>query len=338
MCYFKTRQTCQKINPKNSSSNEVTLPDKNQSKPIEEQQNAEETSDSQGLAYDEASTHDTNEFGSQETPEQDKSVHSSSDLSFDHEMNERNQFPLVSISLQFQPLEDHSSSNGIQSEQSLEGELSPECFSEFRSHPESEITKQPERTLDQEFYNFSNIINTKPLFTSSSQLKKISKKIALTKSKTNPDMGQSCECPNVLICDDDNFQHLFYRNFFERIIGLDQIGESKNNLKMESFLSGEELLLKYQKLKACKCNKLSLVISDYSMGEKNMKGVETIRAVRDAGFQGAVFLRTSETRHDLIRDHSNFEELIRSGSITCYVEKALIMNLRVAIQNYTNKS
>jgi len=150
-------------------------------------------------------------------------------------------------------------------------------------------------------------------------------------------MGQSCECPNVLICDDDNFQHLFYRNFFERIISLDQIGESKNNLKMESFLSGEELLLKYQKLKACKCNKLSFVITDYSMGEKNMNGVETVLAVRDAGFEGAVVLRTSETRHDLIRDHSNFEELLRTGSITSYVEKALVMNLKVAIQNYTNK-
>jgi len=133
------------------------------------------------------------------------------------------------------------------------------------------------------------------------------------------------------------FSIYFIEIFFERIISLDQIGESKNNLKMESFLSGEELLLKYQKLKACKCNKLSFVITDYSMGEKNMNGVETVLAVRDAGFEGAVVLRTSETRHDLIRDHSNFEELLRTGSITSYVEKALVMNLKVAIQNYTNK-
>jgi len=338
MCSFKTRQTCQKINPKNSSSNEVTLPDKNQAKPIEEHQNAEETSDSKELDYDESSAHNTCEFGSQETSEQDNSVHSSTDLSFDHEMNERNQFPLASIALQFQRLEDHSSSNGIPSEQPIEGELSPECFSEFRSDPESEVAKQPERSSDQEAYNFSSIININPLYTTLSQLEKIPKKRVLTKSKTNPEIGHSCECPNVLICDDDRFQHLFYQNFFERIIGLDQIGESKNNLKMESFLSGEELLLKYQKLKACKCSKLSLVISDYSMGENKLNGVETVLAVRDAGFQGAVVLRTSETRHDLIKDHSNFEELIRTGSITSYVEKAFVMNLKTVIYNCIKKN
>jgi len=68
-----------------------------------------------------------------------------------------------------------------------------------------------------------------------------------------------------------------------------------------------------------------------------MNGIETALAVRDAGYLGAVVLRTSETRHDLIKDHPNFEELIKTGSINSYVEKAFIMNLKVVIHNFTKK-
>ena len=133
--------------------------------------------------------------------------------------------------------------------------------------------------------------------------------------------ASTCECPHILVADDDSFQGFFYETLLLRSINWEDILEGGESLQYELFPSGEELIQRWQRVKACGCGKTALIISDYSMQRNKMNGVETILALREKGYEGPVILRTSEDQDFLLRNHPEFLDLLNSGVISRYVKK-----------------
>jgi hypothetical protein len=231
-----------------------------------------------------------------------------------------------SVEINFQHLDDEylnkkeskgEKSTGSSSTDLSQDESMPECTSEFCFGSEFEAIRLQEKGIDQENHNFSNIMTHKSGFT--------------TPEVPKPEM--TCDCPNMLICDDDKFQHLFYKKFFERNVDYTGLGISVEDFKIQYFISGDELLSKYLELKSCKCSKLSVVITDYSMGVNVMSGVETAVALRKAGFNETLILRTSEIKQDLIQANPNFNELLSNGIINSYSLKCCFISLKEKVNS-----
>jgi hypothetical protein len=111
-----------------------------------------------------------------------------------------------------------------------------------------------------------------------------------------------------------------------------KIHKSKRDFKLSLHLSGEDLLTKYQELKACKCSNPVLVISDYSMGSKHMNGVSTAAKLRKAGYQGPLLLRSSETKENLTKEHSDFDKLLKEGILDNFLDKSDFAGLKEFVQ------
>jgi len=159
--------------------------------------------------------------------------------------------------------------------------------------------------------------------------------------KSLPDIlqsGSTCQCPHILVADDDPFQSFFYETLFLQSISWEEILESKESVKFEIFTSGEELIQKYQRMQACGCGKIALVISDYNMGYRRLSGVDTILALRKKGYTGPVVLRTSEDKDYLMSEHPNFEEMLENEVITNYVKKQSFKEAKEVITNLIKKS
>jgi len=145
--------------------------------------------------------------------------------------------------------------------------------------------------------------------------------------------GSSCNCPTVLVADDDNFQHMYYRVFFERTLNFEGLAINKETFKLHLSFSGEELIAKLAQIKECGCKSLKLIISDYYMGNANISGVTTCLKVREAGYTGTVLLRTSETQEHLKTQHENFVQLLERQVINQVVSKTEVNHGKEVIRN-----
>jgi len=145
--------------------------------------------------------------------------------------------------------------------------------------------------------------------------------------------GSSCSCPNVLVADDDSFQHMYYRVFFERTLNFEGLAINKETFKLHLSFSGEEMLTKLEQIKACGCKSLKLIISDYYMGNANINGIATCLKVRESGYTGSVLLRTSETQEHLKTQHENFVELLEEQVINQIVSKTEVNHGKEVIRN-----
>jgi len=145
--------------------------------------------------------------------------------------------------------------------------------------------------------------------------------------------ANNCSCPNVLVADDDSFQHMYYKIFFERTLNFDGLSINKETFKLHLSFSGEEMLAKLAQIKACGCKSLKLVISDYFMGNNNLNGVATCLKVRENGYTGPVLLRTSETQEHLNTQHENFSELLEEEVINQVLSKTEVNHGKEVIRN-----
>jgi len=154
-----------------------------------------------------------------------------------------------------------------------------------------------------------------------------------------PDLTNNsvCQCPHVLVSDDDPFQNFYYETLFKNSIKWQEILGTNENFRFELFPTGETLLARFDKIKSCKCGRTVLVITDYNMGLKKLNGVQTVSALRKAGFAGSIILRTSEEKEDLYKAHPNLSEMLMSETISCFVEKNNLKKAKDAIQNLVKK-
>jgi len=149
---------------------------------------------------------------------------------------------------------------------------------------------------------------------------------------------ETCSCPHILIADDDSFQHLYYQSLFQKSLDFEGIFVSRENLRVQLFYSGEELLENYNEIQKCGCNELMMVITDYQMGERKMNGVDTCSKLRNVGYKATLLLRTSESFDDLQKNHSNFQLLIQTNVIDALLEKSNIKGGKEIIQSFMNKA
>jgi len=147
----------------------------------------------------------------------------------------------------------------------------------------------------------------------------------------------NCQCPHVLVSDDDPFQNFYYETLFQRSISWEEILDGKESFRFELFSSGEDLVKKFNKLKACKCDRPLLIITDYNMGEKKLNGLEMIKILRRAGYKGALVLRTSEELEDLSKKHLDLEDMLESKTIDYYVEKNNFKKAKEVIQTLVKR-
>jgi len=144
-----------------------------------------------------------------------------------------------------------------------------------------------------------------------------------------------CSCPSILICDDDNFQLLFYSNFFSKLIQSSPLS-TEENFKIELFDSGEKLLDKYQKVHLCGCEKVLLVISDFHMGEKCMNGISTIAELRGKGYSKTIMMRTAETLDSLSKSSMEAPQLIEEHDINL-LNKSDLAKFKELVQYFLEK-
>jgi len=141
-----------------------------------------------------------------------------------------------------------------------------------------------------------------------------------SKSKTLP-LKSLCDCPHIIVADDDPFQHVYYRGLLQKALKAEGICIESQDLCLHACSSGEELIKKMNKILKCGCHTTKLMILDYQMGEKNLNGVETSVKVRKDGYDGNLLLRTSETKDSLKKNHQNFELLLKDHVINVLVNK-----------------
>lgn len=146
--------------------------------------------------------------------------------------------------------------------------------------------------------------------------------------------SRECTCPHVLVADDDNFQHLYYQNLFQRSLDFSELPISRDNLRVKMCFSGEELLEELKDILQCGCSKLMLIITDYSMGNTKLDGINTASKVREAGYEGQVLLRTSETVEFLKSKHLNLDKIVGTRIIDELVSKADFQQGKEVIQDF----
>jgi len=144
-----------------------------------------------------------------------------------------------------------------------------------------------------------------------------------------------CSCPSILICDDDNFQLIFYSQFFSKLIQSSPLS-TEEKFKIELFDSGEKLLDKYQKIHLCGCEKVLLVISDFHMGEECMNGISTIAELRGRGYSRTIMMRTSETLDSLSKTSVEAPQLIEEHDINL-LNKSDLEKFQELVQNSLEK-
>ena len=145
-------------------------------------------------------------------------------------------------------------------------------------------------------------------------------------------MTRICKCPQVLIADDDFFQHFYYRSLFRTLFS------SQEKIITELHFSGEELLNRLVKINSCGCNKLKLLIVDYNMGNKNLDGVKTCLQARRLGYMNLIALRTSETKDYLKSRHEDFNLLMQNNTIDHYINKEDMHCLKEVLRRYFDSS
>ena len=129
-----------------------------------------------------------------------------------------------------------------------------------------------------------------------------------------------CKCQDILIADDDPFQHLYYETFFQKSPGLKEKRVKGETLKLDLNTCGEDMIKKFSALHLkCNCKKLKMIITDYQMGHDKLNGAETAEKLRVLGYLGPILLRTSEVKADLIEKHPELEK-----TVNCIIDKSTI--------------
>jgi len=148
-----------------------------------------------------------------------------------------------------------------------------------------------------------------------------------------------CECPHVLIADDDPFQKFYYQTLFHRSISFDDINIEKEDFTLEVYECGEDLLKSYDLLSKCPCHKGCLfVILDFNMGETKMNGLETALKLRERGYEKKIVLRTSDSEEVLRKKFENWDEIIKKETITCVLEKSNHSETKEVIHDLLKKA
>jgi len=170
----------------------------------------------------------------------------------------------------------------------------------------------------------------------------------LSKSKETPAINQNClvkyalnhtqlkldicTCSHVSIADDDEFQHFYYQSLFQKSLDLSSIFPDKNDLRLKSCYSGEDLVKNISQMVTCGCKTLRLVITDYNMGHNKLNGVQTAKKLREVGYKGIILLRTSEKRSYLLGQHGDFEKMIEEKVIDVLIDKGDLKKGKEVIQ------
>jgi len=131
------------------------------------------------------------------------------------------------------------------------------------------------------------------------------------KPQTGTTTQSACHCQDILIADDDPFQHLYYETFFQKSPGLKEKRHKGEALKLDLNTCGEDMIKKFSALHLkCNCKKLKMIITDYQMGKDKMNGAETAEKLRVLGYLGPILLRTSEIKSELIDKHPKLEKIV----------------------------
>mmetsp|Transcript_41635 Transcript_41635/g.37025 ORF Transcript_41635/g.37025 Transcript_41635/m.37025 type:complete len:147 (+) Transcript_41635:92-532(+) len=87
---------------------------------------------------------------------------------------------------------------------------------------------------------------------------------------------ERCKCPQVALCDDDNFELVFYKSLFNKMKQEDLKNTKLSNIEYYMAHTGDNLVRKYKEScsRCMKCN-LNLIITDYNMGSASIDGIET---------------------------------------------------------------
>jgi len=145
-----------------------------------------------------------------------------------------------------------------------------------------------------------------------------------------PSLGPSiCQCSQILIADDDPFQHLYYQNLFEKSQDTESSDFKRQGSSVELFSSGEELIKRFSSMKLCACNKLRVIITDYQMGDNKLNGAETAKKLREMGYKGPLLMRTSEKLDELAEFHPYLPTIVN-----CLIEKSDIKQGKETILKY----
>ena len=105
---------------------------------------------------------------------------------------------------------------------------------------------------------------------------------------------RGCQCPDVLICDDNKFEHFYYDSLLRQIITEHSALAIKPFVKLH--FSGYDLINTYKRIAACGCKKPFLIISDFNMEDPTMTGINTACKLRELGYEGKIILRTCDSK------------------------------------------
>jgi len=133
---------------------------------------------------------------------------------------------------------------------------------------------------------------------------------------------KSCNCPHVLLADDDPFQAFYFESLFQKSLDFEGLSVDKKDFRFEAQKSGEELIDRYKKIISCCGQKPLLIVTDYNMGLHKLNGIETCLKIRKCGYKGPLILRTSETQEVLGKLQPDFKEMLKNKTINFFIEKS----------------
>jgi len=147
-------------------------------------------------------------------------------------------------------------------------------------------------------------------------------------------LTKRCSCPEILVCDDDPYQHFCYINFFSKSLDSEESRKSALSFQISMSYSGEELINQFKEIKQCGCGKPRLVITDYFMGENSLNGMSTAVSLRQAGFDGSIIVRSSNSLDELSKTESGIKEATSTGIINSCLLKSDIQGLKSILKEF----
>lgn len=150
-------------------------------------------------------------------------------------------------------------------------------------------------------------------------------------TKSESFLHNLCDCPDVMSCDDDIFQHFVLGS----LVNSEEFKQSKCQKKVSFYCSGESLIEEFLNFQAkCRCEGPHVIITDYHMGDGKMNGVEVALKLRSLGYKKGIVLRTSNSIESLRDEHSDIDRLLERGIINCFLSKANLKKQREELSKY----
>jgi len=154
---------------------------------------------------------------------------------------------------------------------------------------------------------------------------------AIQKQSSDVHEKISFEYFDVMVCDDDSFQHLYYENFFEKKVEYHNPDILKGSVKLYMSFSGSELLSKFKALLDKESKPPLLIITDMNMGENSINGIITAQKLRENGYTGPIILRSSESESHI---SEVLHKELENGTITHYLEKINYADFKKIVERY----